>query len=253
MPPLRILVVDDEPLARERVRQLVAGNATVEIIGEAGDGREAIAAVAALRPDILILDVQMPGRDGLQVLADLPDDLRPAVVFATGHEHFAVEAFRLKAVDYLLKPFDRERLLAAIMRAGDWLRQRRAIDVEERIRALVAPLSAPTRERFVIRTRGRVVMVRRDELVWIEAANNYSIVHLKDRRRIMIREPIGELAERLSAPDFVRINRSAIVRVDQVRELRTNDHGDYTVVLCDGEQLTLSRALRGRLDVFFPS
>jgi two-component system LytT family response regulator len=251
---MRILVVDDEPLARERLRVLLASERDAEIIGECSTAGEAIAAIAETSPDVVLLDINLPGATGIDVAAAIPEVQRPAIIFVTAHERYAVNAFGVNAIDFVLKPFDRDRLLEALRRVGTYLHARRGATLEARLESwLERRAPERKRERFCVKTGGCVVFIRPDEIRWIEAANNYSIIHLSDGRRVMTRESIGTIEERLDAADFVRISRSAIVSVDQVQELRPTEHGDYTVVLRNGLGLPLSRQLRGRLDVFLPS
>lgn len=250
MNPLRILIVDDEPLARERLRALLKGEAGLEIVGEAASGPEAVTAVRERAPDIVFLDMQMPGFDGLQVVSELPAERRPAIVFVTAHDKFAVDAFAIHATDYLLKPFDRERLQAAVKRATDQVRARQSGELSERLESLLAEAGPTERkqERLAVKVDGRVVFLRPDEIVWAEAADNYVVLHLADNTRLMLRETMSALEERLGATGFARINRSAIVRLDRIKELQPTFHGDYTVVLRDGPRLPLSRSMRGQLE-----
>jgi two-component system LytT family response regulator len=251
--PMRILVVDDEPLARERVRALLARQPDVEIVAECGTADEAVAAAAALAPDVMLLDIDLPGRTGIEVAAAIPEPTRPVIIFVTAHDRFAVDAFDVRAVDYVMKPFDRERLTQALQRAEEQLALRRNLSLEARLETLLDRLPADRKaERICVRSDGKMVFLRPDEIWWVEAANNYSIIHLADRRRVMLRESIGALEERLGSKDFVRISRSAIVRLEHVQELEPTMHGDYTVVLRNGVRLGLSRQLRGRLEIFLP-
>lgn len=239
---IRTLLVDDEPLARERLRGLLKADADVEVIGECGSGPEAIAAIRSAAPDLVFLDMQMPGCDGLQVVAELPEQKRPAIVFATAHEQFAVDAFDVAAVDYLLKPFDRERLQQALRRARDFLRRSREP-------AASASAPAPKADRITVKADGRLVFLRPDEIVRVEAADNYVTLHLVSGR-LMLRETMTAIESRLGTASFARVNRSAIVHLDQIREIQPAQHGDYTVLLRDGTKLPLSRSLRGQLERF---
>ncbi|HEY4990110.1 MAG TPA: LytTR family DNA-binding domain-containing protein, partial [Opitutaceae bacterium] len=223
---LRVLIVDDEPLARARVRAFLLSDPSVEVLGECANGIEALAAIRADRPDIAILDAQMPGCDGLQLLAQLPAEDRPAIILATAHERFAVEAFAVQVVDYLLKPFDRKRFEMAIQRAADHLSVRRASDLGRRVEGLLA--TAPRGPgRLAIRTEGRVVFLRTNEIAWVEAANNYSTLHLGGSRRLLLRETLSSLEKRLGPSGFARVSRSALVNVDLVKELQPAKYGDY--------------------------
>ena len=248
---IRVLIVDDEPLARERLRGMLRGEPTVEIIGECGDGTDAIATIKSVSVDLIFLDMQMPGCNGLQVLESLPDEKRPAVIFATAHEEFALDAFEVQAVDYLLKPFDRERFQTALRRAQEYLRTQRAGEIEEKTESKPADAALPAKknERLTVKADGRLVFLKSDEIVWVEAADNYAVLHLVSGR-LMLRETMSALEARLGTTSFARVNRSAIVHLDQIKELQPGMHGDYTVLLRDGTRLPLSRNLRGKLDKF---
>ncbi|MES1168614.1 MAG: LytTR family DNA-binding domain-containing protein, partial [Oleiharenicola lentus] len=210
--------------------------------GECGSGPEAIAAIRRDPPDLVFLDMQMPGCDGLQVLAGLPEGRRPAIVFATAYERFAVDAFDVAAVDYLLKPFDRERFQQAMRRVQDFL---------SRSREPNAPPAgaAPKADRITVKADGRLVFLKPEEIVRVEAADNYVMLHLVSGR-LMLRETMAAIETRLGTASFARVNRSAIVHLDQIKEIQPAQHGDYTVLLRDGTQLPLSRSLRGQLDKF---
>lgn len=249
---MRILIVDDEPLARERVRALLSAETDVEIIGECGNGPDAVAAIRQDRPDIVFLDMQMPGADGLQVVRELPADDRPAIVFVTAHDRFAIDAFGVHATDYLLKPFDQARFRSALKRASDHVRAKRAGDLNTRLETLLADATPVAKKpsRLAFKSDGRVVFLRPEDIVWVEAADNYVLLHLADAPRLILRETLSALEERLGAKEFARVNRSALVRVEQVKELQPTFHGDYTVVLRDGTRIPLSRSYRGQLERF---
>jgi len=238
---IRTLLVDDEPLARERLRGFLQTESAFEVIGECGSGTEALAQIRAELPDLVFLDMQMPGCNGLQVLAELPADRQPAVIFATAHERFALDAFDVAAVDYLLKPFDLERCRQALRRAQEAIHARRSV--------VPAPGPAAPPERITVKADGRLVFLTPAEIVRVEAADNYVMLHLTSGR-LMLRETMAAIETRLGTQAFVRVNRSAIVRLDQIREIQPAQHGDYTVVLRDDTRLPLSRSLRGQLDRF---
>ena len=256
MSKLRVLIVDDEPLARDRVRAFLRDESSVEIVGECGSGPEAITAIERDRPDVVFLDVQMPGCDGLQVVAQLPAARRPAVVFVTAHDRFAVDAFAVDAVDYLLKPFDQERFRAALKRAAEHLEAKRAGNLGARLESLLAESAGTATgtsrkpERLVVKSDGRVVFLKPDDIVWVEAADNYVVLHLTSGERLMVRETLSAFEERLGTANFARVNRSAVVHLDQIKEMQPSFHGDYIVILRDGTRLPLSRNLRGRLEKF---
>lgn len=241
--PIRTLIVDDEPLARDRLRGFLKGETDMELIGECGSGTEAISSIRNAGPDLVFLDMQMPGCNGLQVLAELPEDRRPAIVFATAHEKFAVDAFDVSAVDYLLKPFDRDRFQQALRRVREHLQRSREPS------AVPAPAPTAKTDRITVKADGRLVFLKPDEIVRVEAADNYVMLHLVSGR-LMLRETMTAIEARLGTASFVRVNRSAIVHFDQIKEIQPAQHGDYTVVLRDGTKLPLSRSLRGQLDRF---
>jgi two-component system LytT family response regulator len=221
----------------------------VEIIGECGDGNDAIATIKSVPVDLIFLDMQMPGCNGLQVLEGLPEEKRPAVIFATAYEQFALDAFEVQAVDYLLKPFDRERFQTALRRAQEYLRSRRGGESDEKAESKSDANAPKTNERLTVKADGRLVFLKSEEIVWVEAADNYAVLHLVSGR-LMLRETMSALEARLGSTSFARVNRSAIVHLDQIKELQPGVHGDYTVLLRDGTKLPLSRNLRGKLDKF---
>jgi two-component system LytT family response regulator len=251
MTSLRVLIVDDEPLARERLRAWLREEPTVEIVGECGSGTEAIAMLRRTPLDLVFLDVEMPGGDGLQVLRELPAVNRPAVIFVTAHERFALDAFEVQAVDYLLKPFDRERFQTALRRAEAHLRARRTGQLEDKIESLLADATGPGKkpERLTVKADGRLIMLKPDDIVWVEAADNYIILHLTEGR-LMLRETLTALEERLGSASFARVSRSALVHLDQIKELQPTFHGDYVIILRDGTKVPLSRSLRGQFAKF---
>ena len=252
MDKLSLLIVDDEPLARDRARAFVGSEPAVEIMGECDNGREALAAIQRDQPDIVLLDMQMSGCTGLEVVAALTLEPRPAIIFVTGHEHFAVEAFASQAIDYVLKPFDQDRLQLALRRAIEHIELRRRSNLGARLDLLFAARPAREPGRFAFRTEGRVVFLKPDEIVRVEAANNHCMMHLTDGRSLTLRETLSALEEELGPEKFVRVNRSMIVGTDHIRELQPSTYGDYVVVLRDGLRLSLSRHLRGKLAKFIP-
>jgi two-component system LytT family response regulator len=200
--------------------------------------------------DLVFLDVEMPGCNGLQVLSELPAEGRPAVVFVTAHERFALDAFEVQAIDYLLKPFDRERFQTALRRAEEHLRARRAGQLEDKLESLLAdaaPVKTP--ERLTVKADGRLVFLKPGDIVWVEAADNYIILHLVEGR-LMLRETLAALEKRLGTASFARVNRSALVHLDQIKELQPTFHGDFVVVLRNGTKVPLSRSLRGQFARF---
>jgi two-component system, LytTR family, response regulator len=250
---LRIIVADDEPLARARLLALLPKDVSIDIVGEYGSGTEAVEAIRRDKPDIVFLDMQMPGCDGLQVVAGLDPGERPAIVFVTAHDKFAVDAFGVRAVDYVLKPFDRERLETALERAAEYVGARRAGDLGARIEGALAGAGAaspPRPERLAVKADGRFVFLKLDEIVWVEAADNYVVIHTSGGERLMPRDTLTAIEARLGPQHFTRVNRSALVRIDQVKELQPSAQGDYSILLRNGTRIPLSRALRGRFEKF---
>jgi two-component system LytT family response regulator len=240
---MKVLIVDDEPVARRRMRRLLRSVPDVEIAGECGDGRSAVGAIAALGPDLVLLDVQMPEMDGFEVVARVGAAAMPPVVFVTAFEQFAIRAFEVSALDYLLKPFSADRLREAIDRA-------RARDAAgSRLAALMAELRQERRSltRLAVRQSGRILLVDLADVDWIESADNYVTLHAGAREHL-VRETMARLERELDPNRFVRIHRRAIVQVDRIAELVPTAHGDFVVRLRDGRTLMLTRAFRERVE-----
>lgn len=248
MASIRVLLVDDEPLARARIRELLADQPDVDVVGECGTGREAVAAIRSDRPDLVFLDVQMPEVGGFGVLEALEPVETPAVVFVTAFDEFAVRAFEVHALDYLLKPFDRPRFLQSLARAREAVGRRREGRLDERLTALLTQLDTSRRylRRVLVRNGSRTVLLRTAEIDWIESAGNYVRIHV-GRERHLLRETMAALEEKLDPELFFRIHRSTIVNLERVRELEPYFHGDHVLRLADGTRLTLSRTYRERL------
>ncbi|HKP85723.1 MAG TPA: LytTR family DNA-binding domain-containing protein [Blastocatellia bacterium] len=238
--PIRALVVDDEPLAREIIREMIRRDEEVEIVGECGNGMDAVAAIEAERPDIVFLDIQMPEMDGFAVIEAVGARGMPAVIFVTAYDQYAVSAFKVHALDYILKPFDWERFADALQRAKSELR--RDNDLSEKLEALLRQMKKKQdyAERLIIKTNGRVVFLRTEEIDWIEAEGNYVRLHV-GKDSYLQRDTIGGLESKLDPAQFPRIHRSAIVNIDRVQELRPWFQGDYCVILRGGKELPLSR------------
>ncbi len=252
MGKVRTLIVDDEPLARERIRQLLAEEEDIEIVGEFEDGLAALEAIGEQQPDLVFLDVQMPELDGFELLSRLDPTRMPAIVFVTAHDQFALRAFEVHALDYLLKPFDQERFRAALDRARTWIARRGDEALDTRLTSLLADLrgSATPRvqERIAVKAGGRVILLKAEEIDWVEAADNYVSLHVGAASHLL-RETMNGLERRLPSDRFLRISRSTIVNLDRVRELQPLFHGEYAVILTDGKRLSLSRSYRDRLSV----
>jgi two-component system LytT family response regulator len=248
---LRTLIVDDEPLARERVRMMLGMHDDVAVIGEVGDGQQAIDAIRHERPDLVFLDVQMPGVDGFSVLRALEGEIIPYVVFVTAYDQYALRAFEVHALDYVLKPFNAERFSQALERARSAIARRgeaEGVVDKERLRSLVASLTAEQREkqRIVVKSSGRVFFVKVDDIDWIEAEGNYVRLHMGAQSHLL-RETMKGMESVLDVSQFIRIHRSTIVNADRIRELQPLFHGEYAVILRDGTRLVASRGPDNRL------
>lgn len=239
---LRVLVVDDEPLPRLGLRRGLEDMPGIEVVGEAADGLAAVTAIETLRPDLALLDVQMPGLDGFGVLASVDPASLPAVVFVTAFEQYALRAFEAHAVDYLMKPFDDERLRAAVERARTWLHA--AAGPGEHVAGLLADVARDRgRDRFVVRHAGRLRLVHADEIQWVEARGNYVHLHTTDGA-FLLRETVSALAAALPAGRFVRVHRSAIVALPEVAEVTRLPSGDHELRLRGGATVPMSRTHR---------
>jgi len=248
---LRTLIVDDEPLARERVRMMLGMHDDVAVIGEYGDGQQAIDAIRHEHPDLVFLDVQMPGVDGFGVLGALEGEIMPYVIFVTAYDQYALQAFEVHALDYVLKPFNAERFSQALQRARTAIArhgENEASVDKDRLRSLVASLTAEQREkqRIVVKSSGRVFFVKVDDIDWIEAEGNYVRLHMGPQSHLL-RETMKGMESVLDVSQFIRIHRSTIVNSDRIRELQPLFHGEYAVILRDGTRLVASRGPDNRL------
>jgi len=238
MSRIRTLVVDDEPIARARVLALLGEEPDIEVVGECWSGAQAVAAITEKSPDLIFLDVQMPEMNGFDVAHALGADRMPAVVFVTAFDEFAIKAFEVQALDYLLKPFDDARFARTLARAKE--------------RAAAPPPKSPGgfRRRFLVRVRERIVVVDAADIDWIEAADYYVSIHAGGHA-YLLREPLAELEKSLDPDVFFRVHRSAIVNLARIREIHPMFHGDSMVVLSDGSQVKLSRSRRGEFERVF--
>lgn len=246
--PIRVLLVDDEPLARDMLREMLQIDPLVSIVAEAVNGREALEAIRTHSPELIFLDVQMPDCGGFELLEGLGKEEMPYVIFVTAYDQYAVRAFEVHALDYLLKPFDRERFEASWTRARTQILRDRNGGTNQRILALLEDLKAGNKylERLVIKASGRIYFLETSEIDWIEAEGNYVSVH-SGKKSHLLRETISSLEDQLDPKKFVRIHRSSIVRIDRIKELKPWFHGEYRIILQDGTQLTLSRNYREKL------
>lgn len=253
---IRTLIVDDEPLARRNLRLLLEKDPQIEILDECRNGREAIKAINMLSPDLIFLDIQMPEMDAFEVLTRVGPERIQAIIFVTAFDQYALKAFDVHALDYLLKPFDDERFANALRRAKSQIEAREIDRLSKRLLALLdereSERASSTRQRdyltrVMIKASGRVVLLKVDEIDFIEADGNYVKLHV-GRKAHLLREKMHDLEGRLDPAKFVRIHRSVIVNLDRIKEMHPHFNGDYIVVLQDGRQLRLSRTRRENLE-----
>lgn len=263
---IRTLIVDDEPLARRGLELRLASHPDIEVVGQCSHGAEAVDEVGRSHPDLLFLDVQMPGLDGFQTLAAMPAKQRPLVVFVTAFDHFAVQAFQACALDYLLKPVDDERLAASLQRIREAIAERGAEAQRERLLALLrqvsgkpdlqleqvlddtAPAALRERDVLAIKDGGKIHRVPAAKIRWIEAAGDYMCVHADDDTHIL-RATLRDMEEQLDPRRFARIHRSTIVNVQRVKSLRPHINGEYFLTLDSGHEVKLSRSYRDKLEL----
>ncbi|MEX1276707.1 MAG: LytTR family DNA-binding domain-containing protein [Bacteroidota bacterium] len=251
---IKTLVVDDEPLAREGIITLLQVARDFNVIGVCANGEEAIEAIEAKQPDVVFLDVQMPEIDGFQVLESLDPKRIPTVIFVTAYDQYALRAFDIHAVDYLLKPVDAERFTQALDRARKRLESKRINGSDKHLKSLLEELKSKDRklERLVVKTGGKIFFLRTEEIDWIEAAGDYVKIHINTTEHI-IRERITELESKLDPSRFLRIHRSTIVNIDRIKEMQPMFYGDYVVILRNGTQLNLSRTYREKISKLMKS
>jgi two-component system LytT family response regulator len=257
---IRTIIVDDEPTARRGVRLLLERDTAIEIVGEASTGAEAAELIRRVQPDLAFLDVQMPGSSGFDALSAVGPEVAPAVVFVTAYDEYALRAFEVNAVDYLLKPYDDTRFSAALHRAKEEVRRRQSDQVNARLTQLLdylqqngtsaaaaeAAKSEPAGDRILIKSSGEIFFLKAEEIDWIEAEGDYMKFHVAGRAHLM-RETMARLEARLDPKRFIRIHRSTIVNIDRMRKLSPSFAGEYAVVLHDGTKLKLSRGYHERI------
>ena len=246
--PIRTLIVDDEPLARTHLRSLLAPDEDIEILGECGSGSEAVEAIRRDEPDLVLLDIQIPELDGFEVIRQIGPESMPFVLFVTAYDEHALRAFEAQALDYLMKPVNRERLRGAVQRAKELIRGVRGAEMAEpltRLLETLQPRAAPL-DRLALRLDGRILFLRIEQIDWIEAADDYVRLHV-GKQTLEHRDTLTRLEQRLPADRFLRIHRSTIVNVDRIREMQPWFQGDYVLIMQDGTRLTTGRSYRDRL------
>jgi two-component system LytT family response regulator len=252
MENITALIVDDEPLARSRIRELLLQDHEIEIVDECGDGDEAVVSIFKHKPDLVFLDVQMPERNGFEVVASVGLENIPVVIFVTAYDSFALQAFEVSALDYLLKPFDDSRFFQTLERAKNQIRLASQLEDGERYKELVSVLIDkvnPSKEylqKVLVKSGERLTFLETNKVEWISSEGNYVCFHV-EKASYLMRETISNLEQQLDPSLFLRINRSVIINIDRVKELHQMFHGDYKVILSDNSQFTLSRRFRDRL------
>jgi two-component system LytT family response regulator len=246
---IRTLIIDDEPLARRGIRSLLEQDPEIEIIGECADGVEAVEEIQRGNPDLIFLDVQMPEVNGFDVIEALRLLRIPDIIFVTAFDQYAIEAFKVHALDYLLKPVDADRFRTALNRAKASIHSKHDHLIGEKLLDLVNDLKKEQHSlsRIVIKSNGRIMFLNIREIDWIEAAGDYITIHARKEKHLL-REKISAIESKLDAKMFIRIHRSTIVNVERIKELRPKFRGEYTVNLIDGTLLTMSRSYRNRLN-----
>jgi len=251
MSSVSVLVVDDEPLGRERIVRFLKTRNDVRVDAEAGDGKQAVDAIKNGAFDLVFLDIQMPHLTGLDVVREIGPENMPAVIFTTAFDDYAIEAFKVHALDYLLKPIEPERFHASVDRVLDMLQNHPGPDLETRLIKLLQEekQSAEPVSRFMIKSHQQIAFVKADEIDWIEAAGNYVNLHV-DKESHLLRLTMKQIEAKLDPARFLRIHRSTIVNLDGVHDLRQMFNGEYEVRLKSGKKLTMSRNYRKNLDRF---
>ena len=249
---MRVLIIDDEPLARRGVGLRLRQFADIEIMGECADGLSAVEKILDLSPDVIFLDVQMPGMDGFEVLRSLPRENLPSVIFLTAYEQHALRAFEFHALDYLLKPIDDQRFSAAVDRARKLADSTSKTRMAERILKMLGRDIDSYVSRFVVRTGSRIQIVLVDDVQWIGAAGDYTELHTLGRTHLL-RETLSSLEQKLDPAKFLRIHRSRIVRAECILELRGMENREYQLKLSDGSELRSSRTYADRLEEWLSS
>jgi len=246
--PLSVIIVDDEPPARTRLRRLLADYPDVAIVAECSDGASAVQAIEQSVPDLVLLDIQMPELDGFDVLQAIEMPRLPEIIFVSAFDHYAMRAFKVHALDYVLKPVEADRLAEALDHARVRIAERRSSSLDGLLRELQH--DRPYLSRVPVRVDGRVRVVDLNDVDWLGAADNYVALHC-GAREFLVRDTIARIEQRLDPAQFVRIHRSTIVRIDRISELLPDLHGDFQVRLKNGTVLALSRTFRPAIEERF--
>ncbi len=247
---IRTLIVDDQLMARELLRRMLKTEGDIEIVGMPASGPEAVEAINSLAPDLVFLDVRMPELDGFGVLAQIDAARMPIIIFVTANDDFALRAFDVHALDYLVKPCTVDRFQTALRRARNQIHRKQAGEIQRRLTALLDDLKAQPKlaERLPVKSEGRIIFLRLTDVDWAEAADNYVKLHV-GTESYMMRDTMTALETKLPSNRFLRISRSTMVNVEQIKELHPMFHGEYSVILRNGARLTLTRGYRDKLEL----
>jgi two-component system LytT family response regulator len=247
---IRTLIVDDQLMARELLRRMLKSESDIEIVGMPASGPEAVQAINSLAPDLVFLDVRMPELDGFGVLAQIDAAKMPIIIFVTANDDFALRAFDVHALDYLVKPCTPDRFQTALRRARNQIHRKQAGEIQRRLTALLEDLKAQPKlaERLPVKSEGRIIFVRLTDVDWVDAADNYVKLHVGNES-YMLRDTMTALEAKLPSNRFLRISRSTMVNVEQIKELHPMFHGEYSVILRNGARLTLTRGYRDKLEL----
>lgn len=243
---IRAIIVDDEPLARDKVQLFAQSIPDLNIVDVCSNGHEALTSLKKTKPDLVFLDIQMPELTGFDILEKIKKEKLPGIIFITAYDEFALRAFEFHALDYLLKPFDRERFEKAVERAKEIVASEQNSDItSQQIQSLLDSLKKDTQtlERIIVKTNGRIIFLRVDEIDWMEAAGNYIKLHVGNESHL-VRETMNNIEKQLNREKFVRIHRSTIVNIDRLKELQPWFNGEYKVLLTTNAQLVMSRGYR---------
>jgi two-component system, LytTR family, response regulator len=246
---IRACIIDDEPIACRRIQRLLKDDPEIEIVQICNDGEEAVDAIQKLNPDLIFLDVQMPGMDGFEVLTSLNPGSMPHVIFVTAFDRYAIKAFEFHALDYLLKPFDRKRFEQAVQRSKAQIQQSQERSNNSELVALLKEMKNQSQhlERLVVKSQGRVFFLKTDEIDWIDAQGKHVAIHV-GKETHLVREAMNNLETELDPKKFARIHKSTIVNIDRIKQLQPLVHGDFRVILRDSTVLTISRRYRQKID-----
>ncbi len=246
---LTAIIVDDESLSREKIHNLLDSDEEIEVVGECSNGIQALEQIHTKQPDIVFLDIQMPDLDGFGVVENIKGSRIPHIIFITAFDDYAIRAFEVNAIDYLLKPFDKVRFTEALERAKRINHSEKIEEINAQLQDLLEALKSqsPHLKRLVIKTSGRIYFIKTEQIDWIESAGNYAVVHC-GKEKHLYRETLKSLSEQLDPGQFIRVHRSKIVNMDCVQEIQPWAHGDQLLILADGTELVMSRHYKENLE-----